>query len=476
MSNIVIGRLSEKKVLNDAFNSNQSEFLAITGRRRVGKTFLINTHFDKRISFHLSGMLNAGFRQQLQNFQYSLSRFFKTENQSSIPCDWLTAFQYLSNCLEKRKKKVKQVIFIDELPWLDTHRSNFLAALDWFWNSWAVNNNVLLIVCGSSTSWILNKLINNKGGLHNRITKRIHLEPFTLHETALYLKKNKVKLSNYQIIQIYMSLGGVPHYLKEIKPGESALQAVNRICFQKDGLLVNEFDNLYKALFKNSEQHIKVIFALASKLKGLTRNEILAVTKLNDGGGFTTILNELEWCNFITLQPFFGKAKKDSLFRLSDEYSLFYIRFMYKQKTINWQLLAQTQKWKSWSGYAFENCCFKHISQIKNALGISNVYTETSSFICKSESSDKERSQIDLLINRNDGVINICEVKFYDKPFTITKEYAAKLKKKLDSFQTNTKSNKIIFPTLISTYGIQLNQHSIGFIQQEVTLDKLFES
>jgi uncharacterized protein len=227
MNKVIIGRNSEKAILNEAFSSNESQFLAITGRRRIGKTYLINTFFDKKISFHFSGMLNASFGQQLQNFQYSLNDYFKTEKGTVIPTNWLMAFQHLSKCLQKSKKKKKQVIFIDELPWLDTHKSNFIAALDWFWNTWAVNKNVLLIVCGSSTSWIINKVINNKGGLHNRITKRIHLEPFTLRETELFLKHKKIKLSKYQITQLYMSLGGVPHYLKEIKTGESASQAVD---------------------------------------------------------------------------------------------------------------------------------------------------------------------------------------------------------------------------------------------------------
>jgi len=475
MDKIIIGRTSEKSLLNKAFNANESQFLAITGRRRIGKTYLINTFFEKNISFHFSGMLNASFGQQLQNFQYSLSDYFKSEKRTSIPINWLTAFQNLSKCLQKSKKDGKKVIFIDELPWLDTHKSNFIAALDWFWNTWAVNKNVLLIVCGSSTSWIINKVINNKGGLHNRITKRIHLEPFTLHETELFLKHQKVQLSKYQISQLYMSLGGVPHYLKEVNTGESALQAVDRICFQKDGLLVNEFDNLYKALFKNSEIHVKVIFALASKLKGLTRNEILALTKLKDGGSFTVVLNELEWCNFIQLQPAYGRTKKDSLYRLSDEYSLFYIRFMHKQKSINWPLLAQSQKWKSWSGYAFENICFKHILQLKKAIGISNVFSEIASYTYKAKNSDTDGTQIDLLIDRNDGIINVCEAKFYDKPFVVSKEYATKLRNKISVFQDNTKSNKIIFPTIISAFGIQENEHSIGLIQQEIKLEDLFQ-
>jgi AAA+ ATPase superfamily predicted ATPase len=475
MNKMIIGRNSEKVLLGEAFSSNESEFLAITGRRRIGKTYLINTFFEKNISFHFSGILNASFGQQLQNFQYSLSDYFKSEKQATIPTDWLSAFQNLSKCLQKSKKAGKQVIFIDELPWLDTHKSNFIAALDWFWNTWAVNKNVLLIVCGSSTSWIINKVINNKGGLHNRITKRIHLEPFTLHETEMFLKYQKIQLSKYQITQLYMSLGGVPHYLKEVKTGESALQAVDRICFQKNGLLVNEFDNLYKALFKNSEIHLKVVFALASKLKGLTRNELLTLTKLKDGGSFTTVLNELEWCNFIQLQPAYGRTKKDGLYRLSDEYSLFYIRFIHKQKSINWQLLAQSQKWKSWSGYAFENTCFKHILQLKKALGISNVYSEIASYTQKAIVNDSDGIQIDLLIDRNDGIINMCEAKFYDKPFVISKEFATKLRKKISVFQENTNSKKTIFPTVITSFGLQANEHSIGFIQQEIKLEDLFQ-
>jgi AAA+ ATPase superfamily predicted ATPase len=475
MNKKIIGRISEKASLNEVYSSNESQFLAITGRRRIGKTYLINSFFDKNITFHFSGILNASFGQQLQNFQYSLTSYFKSEKPANIPTNWLSAFQNLSICLQKNKKKGKQIIFIDELPWLDTHKSNFIAALDWFWNSWAVNRNILLIVCGSSTSWIINKVLNNKGGLHNRITKRIHLEPFTLHETELFLKYKKVQLSKYQITQLYMSLGGVPHYLKEVKPGESALQAIDRICFQKDGLLVNEFDNLYKALFKNSELHLKVIFALSSKSRGLTRNEILSLTNLNDGGSFTNVLNELEWCNFIRLQPAYGRTKKDTLYRLSDEYSLFYIRFINKQKTINWTLLGQSQKWKSWSGYAFENICLKHMLQLKKALGISNVFSEITSYTQKAKTDVSDGTQIDLLIDRNDGIINVCEAKFYDKPFVISKEYATKLNKKINVFQENSKSNKTIFPTIITTFGLQANEHSIGFIQQEITLEDLFQ-
>ena len=350
-----------------------------------------------------------------------------------------------------------------------------MVGLEWFWNSLGLQNNVLLIVCGSATSWIINKLINNREGLHNRITKRIHLSPFNLCETESYLKHQKIALSHYQIIQLYMVLGGIPHYLKEIKKGESAMQAVDRICFQKNGLLTNEYDNLYKALFNNSENHEKIVFALASKMKGMTRNELLEITKLTDGGTFTTTLRELEWCDFVSTSKPFGKKKKETLYRLQDEYSIFYIKFIRQKGNVNWQQLSSSQTWKSWSGFAFENSCIKHAKQIKNSLGITGVYTEVPSFNYKGNDS-QNGVQIDLLIDRKDDVINVCEVKFHDKPFVLTKAYTQDLKNKIDLFQSYSGSSKTLFPTLISTYGLVPNEYSLGFIQQEVLMSDLFKS
>lgn len=472
--NILIGRAEQQDTLTNVYQSKTAELVAITGRRRVGKTYLVKTYFDGKIDFEFSGILNADNTQQLKNFSISISTHFKkTKNNRLGILSWMDAFHLLSKELQKKQKKNKLIVFIDEFPWLDSHKSGFLPAFDWFWNSWAVNQNIALIICGSATSWMINKIINNKGGLHNRVTKRIHLEPFTLQETESFLKYRNINLSRYQLLQLYMAFGGVPHYLKEIKKGESAIQNIHRICFTKNGLLINEFENLYRALFNNASQHIAVIFALASKLKGLTREEILKQTKIKDGGTFSTILSELEWSGFIMGQSTYGKLKKETFYRLTDEYSLFYIRFMYKKKNVNWQQLASTQSWKIWSGYAFENICLKHTQKIKNALGIGAVYTEVSGFLSKG-TKRKLGTQIDLVINRNDQVINICEAKFYDAPFTITKSHAAELQQKLSVFQHETKTKKTLFLTIISTYGISPNKYSVGLIQNEMTMDALF--
>ena len=473
MERIIIGREGEQKSLTETVASTGADMLAVTGRRRVGKTYLIKTFFENKLHFEFSGILNADNEQQLQSFALALTKQSGKRTVKAAPENWMEAFSQLADYLDSLTKVKKLIVFIDELPWLDTHKSKFLPALDWFWNSWATTKNILVIICGSAASWMASKIINNRGGLHNRVTKRIHLQPFTLAETEAYLRHNGVVLSRYHILQLYMALGGIPHYLKEIKKGQSAAQNINRICFEKNGLLVNEFENLYNALFVNARQHISIIQALAAKQKGLSRSEILASAKLKDGGSFSKLLNELEQSDFIAAYYPFDKVKKETLYRLTDEYSLFYLKFIRNKKNINWLQLSSTPTYKSWSGYTFENICMKHIEKIKTALGIASVYTEQSSFIYKG-SAALDGTQIDLLIDRKDNVINICEAKFYDKPFTISKAYANELREKMRIFQEKTKTKKSLFLTMISTYGVVKNEHSIGFLQQEITIESLF--
>ncbi len=473
MKKIIIGREEEQQMLAEMMAATGADMLAITGRRRVGKTFLVRTYFDAKIHFEFSGVLNASLEDQLQSFAMALAGKIKGRKKLLVPGNWLEAFEQLTKLLDTQKSNQKLLVFIDELPWLDTHKSKFLAALDWFWNSWAVNKNILVIICGSAASWMTSKIINNRGGLHNRVTKRMHIQPFTLYETEAYLKHLGVQLSRYQVLQLYMSLGGIPHYLKEIRKGQSAAQNIHRICFSKNGLLVNEFDNLYNALFTNAQQHISVIKALAAKPNGISRSNIISASKMTDGGTFSKVLNELEQSDFITACYPFDKIKKETLYRLTDEYSLFFLKFMNNKKNINWQQLSATATYKTWSGYAFENVCMKHIEQLKHALGISAVYTEISSFLAKGKTNTKG-AQIDLLIDRQDNVINICEAKFYDKPFTITKSYADELRNKMMVFQEKTGTRKSLFITIISSFGFVENIHSTGLVQQDVTVESLF--
>lgn len=477
MAATIIGRKEEQKILQTAYESHESELVSVIGRRRVGKTFLIKSYFQKEIVFEITGVQKAPKSEQLRLFTEKLNEV--SQNQLPIPPlkDWHQAFNMLRAFLEKSKGDKKQVVFIDEFPWLAANRPEFLRAFGYFWNSWANWENMLVIICGSAASWMIKNVVNNTGGMYNRITKRIFLQPFNLAETETFLKSRKVNFPRYQIAQIYMTTGGIPHYLKEIVPERSAVQNINYLCFSQNGILRDEFQQLYHALFTKADNHIAVIRALASKKKGLTRKEIVEISQLPNGGGLTKVLQELEQSSFISIFYPFGKKKKEKLFRLTDEYSLFYLKFIENSKNEDpdvWNLLSQTQIYKTWSGYAFENLCMKHIPQIKKALGISGVFSQSYSFF-KKGTEEEQGAQIDLLIDRKDQVINLCEIKFHSEEFIISKEYAGRLRTKRGVFRRQTKTKKHLMLTMITTFGVVPNMYSLDLIPISVTLDDLFE-
>lgn len=372
----------------------------------------------------------------------------------------------------------RKVLFFDELPWLDTHKSGFLPAFGYFWNAFASQRtDLLIVICGSAASWIIKKVVNNKGGLHNRITQRIRLLPFTLRETEHYLQARKISLSRYQLLQLYMTIGGVPHYLNAIERGKSVPQNIANICFSKDGLLANEFGNLYSSLFSTPERHEEIVRALAAKNTGLTRGQLLNGSRLLTGGGLTMALTELEESGFIERMEPYQKKKRNSLYRLADEFSLFYFRFMEGvagSQQEQWLAQSQSQRYRSWSGYAFENVCFKHINQLRQALGISGMHTHKASWR-KAGSRTEQGAQIDLLIDRPDQCVNICEMKFSEHSFTIDKSYASALQKKLMVFKEATQTRKAVFLTMITTYGVKDNAYKQQLVDSELTTDDLFQ-
>lgn len=477
MKTKLIGRKDEQKILGKALSSPEAEMVAVIGRRRVGKTFLIKTAYEGHISFEITGIQNAPYQEQLQNFIQQLNKVSANEIPIPVPHNWLEAFHLLTIFLEKRNRDTKQVVFFDELPCLAAHKSGFLRAFGNFWNSWAVNQNIVVVICGSAASWMIQKIVHNTGGLYNRITRRIFLQAFTLSEVEAFLLSRNIHFDRYMIVQLYMAIGGIPHYLKEVEGNKSAIQNINHICFSPNGLLKDEFNQLYSALFKNADNHLAVIRALASKRQGLTRKEIIEVSGVSNGGGGTKVLEELVQSNFISLYLPFGKKKKERLYRLTDEYSLFFLQFIEKnldQGPDTWQLISQTQAYKTWSGYAFENICLKHVTALKNGLGISGIYSTSSSYYKKGTEFSKG-IQIDLLIDRNDKVINICEIKFYQEPFSISKSYAEKLRLKMGIFKQATGTRKHLILTVISAFGVQNNAHSASLNIQSLTLDNLFD-
>ena len=467
----IIGRIEQKAKLKSYIASDSSEFVVVYGRRRVGKTFLIREFFNNTFDFQMTGLANAGMKEQLVNFHAAIQKYHPFT--ISFADTWFIAFQQLIELLEISKSK-RKLVFIDELPWLDTPKSGFLSAFEHFWNHWAsARRDILLIVCGSATSWITGKLLNNKGGLHNRVTKKMSIAPFTLGECEEYLLSKNIVLNRYQIVESYMILGGIPYYLSLLEKGMSLAQNIDNLFFNESGELRNEFNNLYASLFKNHANYVRIVEALAKKAKGLSRDEILSLSKLPDGGSTTKMLQELEECKFIRKYNALDKKTKNGLYQLTDFYTLFYFKFIQKNEYNDahfWSTSIDSPQHRSWSGYAFEEVCLAHIDQIKWKLGIAGVQCKTASW--RSRIADPG-AQIDLLIERKDQIINLCEMKYSTEEFLIDKNYSQTLRNKVGAFREETKTKKAVHITMITTYGVKLNEYS-GMIQNEVVMDDLF--
>lgn len=472
----MLGRIAEIKTLEKILRKKKSSFLAVTGRRRIGKTYLIDKFFEKNMCFRITGIQNANIEEQLNNFSIKLSEYSKTPILHSAS-NWQEAFLQLKTYLLSLEKRTKRVIFIDELPWITTQKSKFLQFLAHFWNDYlSKESHFILVICGSASSWLTKNIINDKGGLHNRITDLINLKPFTLSETKKFLLSLNIRLSHQEISKLYMSLGGVPFYLEQIRKGESSAIAIERICFSDGGILKNEYDNLYKALFRNADKHEAIVKVLAKKSSGLTRNEILTQSKIKAGGTYDRTIDDLLVSGFITKFIPFGRKKRGVMYRLNDEFSIFFHRFIKPNKKYTegmWSQISASQAYKIWTGYAFENLCLKHIDELKKAIGITAVYTEISSY--RKEGTKEEKGfQIDLIIDRKDDIINLCEMKYYDASFKIDKKYASELRERKQRFIEHTKTKKQVFNTFITNYGLFDNEYASDIADTEIVLDELF--
>lgn len=475
-----IGREAEIQVFLEALASPNPELVAVFGRRRVGKTFLIRHVYGQQTVFEFSGIKSTAATRQLERFGLALAKSFGLEQPPKKLPSWLHAFHQLSELLEKRPPSAqKQVVFLDEFPWMDSPRSGFLAAFDHFWNGWATKqSNLVVVICGSAASWMIQNIVRNKGGLHNRLTRRIRLIPFNLKETEQFLQSQGIVLRRYQILQLFMMTGGIPHYLKEVRRGESIEQTIDRLFFAPDGLLREEFDNLYPALFDQPERHLAVVRALAERPAGLTRNQLIEVCPFDSGGSTTKMLEELLESGFVQQYLPFGKASKDAVFKLCDEYTIFYLRFIENSKATGpgtWMNKSQSPAYRIWCGFAFENICLKHVAQIKHGLGISGVYTEQSVWRSDRKTSDPG-AQIDLLLDRADHCINLIEIKFSTSEFVLDKKYAAELETKKQVFADRTGTRKSLFLTLLTCYGVKKNEYFFQTVQRELTMETLFES
>ena len=479
----MIGRKQEITTLNKLYESNKAQFVAIYGRRRVGKTFLVNEVFAGRVTFRHAGLspiesdvesTDSPLRRQLKHFYNSL--ILQGMKKSKCPENWMDAFLMLEMFLQDKDDGSRQLIFIDELPWLDTPKSGFITAFEGFWNTWACSRkNVMLVVCGSATSWMTDKLINNHGGLYNRLTCEIKLAPFTLGECEQYFISENIRLSRYDIVQSYMITGGIPYYLSYYQSGLSLAQNVDELFFKKNAPLLNEFNRLFSAIFNNPEMMISLIRAIGAKHYGCTRTELAEAAGMTVGGTLTKALIALIASDFIIKYVPFGCSKKEEYYKLTDSFCNFYLRFVENKKELSndfWLSNIGSQNIVTWRGLAFENVCFNHIKQIKKALGISGVSTNQSAW--SKRKGEEIGTQIDMIIERKDNIVNMCEIKFYGEEFSVDKNYDKVLRNRVSLLLEELSPKMAIHSTLITTYGLKYNEYS-GAFTNIIDMDALFD-
>lgn len=473
---IIVGRKAEQDELQKSLYSKKPEFIVIYGRRRVGKTFLIKEYFNEQFAFYATGMPNEKTKDQLKSFHESLLDYGDLDK--TIPKDWFEAFRRLKNLLKSPHVRHdpasgRIVVFLDEVPWMDTPRSDFRSALDHFWNSFGSSQkDLLLIVCGSATSWIIKHILGNRGGFYNRITNQIYLAPFSLSECEEYYKSNGLQPDKRQVIESYMVFGGIPYYMNFMDRRLSIPQNIDNLLFKENGKLFYEYDNLFRSLYRNPENHKHLIEIMSKAQHGVLRTDLVKRSKLSNGEGLTIALSELEQCGFIRKYKNFTKNKQGFFYQIIDPFVLFAIHFLQKERMDSWINFLNTPEYFAWRGNAFELVCLNHISQLKSALGISGVESTAYSWRSKKTSPG---AQIDLLIDRKDGIINLCEMKYTDSPFTIDKNYENNLIHKQTAFLEETQQKKAIHITLVSPEGLKRNEHS-DIVVNVITKEDLFRA
>ena len=468
----IIGREAERHILRRCENSHKPEFIAVYGRRRVGKTFLIVEHFGNKFAFSVTGVSGGNTKEQLRAFHASLKRHYKAD--IPVPTGWFQAFGLLEERIEQDITRGRKVLFIDEMPWLDTPKSSFLSALEHFWNAYASRRkDILLIVCGSAASWIIKKLVNNYGGLHNRVTETIVVEPYLLGDCEAFYRNRGIAMNRQQIAEAYMILGGIPFYMDAMDKMFGLNQNIDLLLFEKNAKLGNEFARLYHSLFKHADNHIRIAETLSKSSAGMTRQEVSAQSGISDGGGLTNVLDEMIACGLISRSFDFKKRRNGDYYKLIDFFTLFYFKFLKSQKGHDphfWTNFLAYPAHRTWCGYAFERLCMAHIYQIKQKLGILGVIAETYAF---RSTQQKGGAQIDLIIDRKDNVINLCECKYTGLPYEFKGKDATELERKKAVFLQETKTKKPIHLTMITTSGLVQNAYR-NEIQAEITLDDLF--
>ena len=469
----IIGRREEIRELEKCEKSKKSELVCVYGRRRVGKTYLVEQSFANLFAFRATGVESGNTRTQLKSFYQRLVEAGDTERR--VPQDWFEAFSRLERILAaeniRRSIHGKRIVFFDEFPWFATPRSDFLEAFGEFWNRCGTaQGDFLFIICGSATSWIIKNILEDTGSLYNRVTSQIFLRPFSLRETELYMESRVFGWSRRQIVECQMIFGGLPYFFDLLNPDESLTWNINALIFKPHALLRHESKKLLEATLKKSPAYNDILKCLSSHYYGMQKNACFASLDISQGT-FSRAVEDLIKCGYV--HESVDRYSKGHPLRLQliDPFLLFHYNFLekgYSETTRFEDFKSDTGRYNNWRGHAFEILCMYHIDHIKNALGISGVRTNSYAWV-----SEKNEAQIDLVLDRDDGIVNICEEKYTDTAFAVSAEYEERLLKKMDIYRAETKTKKALKIVMICTENLAGTANT-EHITRVLTLDDLF--
>lgn len=480
----IIGREEELATISRLYTSERSEFLALYGRRRVGKSFLIEEAMENKFTFMTVGLfikvdkddaekVESYRQQQLRHFYSSLLEYGLPEEGNPAPTNWLDAMNLLKKLLLSKRSR-RKVVFIDELPWLAGPQSSELVSeLGFFWNQWArKRKDILLIVCGSATSWMIDNVIREYEGLYGRVTETIALKPFTLAECERYWEKRGFHLSRYEVALTYMVIGGVPYYMDSFRPDRTMADNINTIYFNKDKAR-QEFKDVYAGLYSSSEVYINVIRQLGKRFYGMSRTELLEALDKKGGGNFSDVLENLIDSGIIRSYTLYGSPRKQTVYQLMDFFTLFYLRFCENTDFTSWRSVQRSKPFYSWAGNSFELLVVEHIQQLADALRIKEYATP---FSWSGDTPDGDEAQIDLVIPATaERADYICEMKFSEGKYILKEEDADDITRHIEALKNSSihKLSHSIYVVLVTSFGVTESKHR-SHLNDIVTLDSLF--
>lgn len=475
---LIIGRKAEQRDLDEWCHSAKPELICVYGRRRVGKTYLVQNAFEGQFAFFATGSDDRRNAVQLKAFHAALRRAGCAER--TVPQDWFEAFNRLRLALEQpdvvRASCGRRVVFLDEFPWLAAKRSDFLAAFSDFWNGWAsCQSDLVVIICGSATSWIVKNILENTASMYNRVTRQLYVAPFDLHDVEEMTQSLRLGWSRDAVLQCYLVFGGLPYYLDMLDRRKSLSQNIDALCLGTNAPLRREVPLLMEASLGNAPLHRAILRELAQSKVGIRRMDLANRVEGGTTGSFKRALDDLEKCGYIRCYTNRYERRKPSVYQLVDPFLLFGFRFMVDRAPdghglVSWKDFERTPAYYAWRGNAFEIACVNHTRQIKHAIGISAVKTEDFPW---SSSTSEPGAQIDMVIERADGVTNLCEMKYTDGPFVADREFEEDMARRRRVFQIESATKNTVQSVLVCPQGLRPNTHSWD-IAHVVDIDDLF--